>query len=111
MSRPRILYVHSRKASFVAIDRAILAERYEVEDYYQPGRLPHPLRLLAAIRRCDGVVGWFASSPPGSLTGGIVAAEEKKGHSACCRPFSGEKRYVPNGTKLSVNLLLKQVVA
>ena len=29
--RPRILYVHSRKASFVAIDREILAERYEVE--------------------------------------------------------------------------------
>ena len=40
----RILYVHSRKASFVAIDREILAERYEVEDYYQPGRWPHPLR-------------------------------------------------------------------
>ena len=28
--RARILYVHSRKASFVAIDRAILAERWEV---------------------------------------------------------------------------------
>ena len=43
----RILYVHSRKASFVAIDREILAERYEVEDYYQPGRWPHPLRLYS----------------------------------------------------------------
>lgn len=57
----RILYVHSRKASFVAIDRAILAERYEVEDYYQPGRWPHPLRLVAGVLRADLVFCWFAS--------------------------------------------------
>jgi len=36
----KLLYVHSRKASFVAIDREILAERFEVEDLYQPGRWP-----------------------------------------------------------------------
>jgi glycosyltransferase involved in cell wall biosynthesis len=59
--RPRILYVHSRKASFVAIDRAILAERWEVEDLYQPGRVPNPLKVAAAVRRADLVFGWFAS--------------------------------------------------
>ncbi len=61
MTRPRILYVHSRKASFVAIDRAILAERYEIEDWYQPGRVGNLLELVAAVRRCDAVFGWFAS--------------------------------------------------
>lgn len=59
--RPRILYVHSRKASFVAIDREILAERYEVEDLYQPGRMPDLRRLIPAVLRADLVFGWFAS--------------------------------------------------
>ncbi|MGI8945922.1 MAG: glycosyltransferase [Thermoleophilaceae bacterium] len=59
--RKRILYVHSRKASFVAIDREILAERWEVEDLYQPGRVPNPLRLVPAVLRTDLVFGWFAS--------------------------------------------------
>lgn len=59
--RPRILYVHSRKASFVAIDREILAERYEVEDLYQPGRVPDLRRLIPAVLRADLVFGWFAS--------------------------------------------------
>ena len=59
--RPRILYVHSRKASFVAIDREILAERYAVEDYYQPGRWPKPLQMLAGVWRADLVFCWFAS--------------------------------------------------
>jgi glycosyltransferase involved in cell wall biosynthesis len=57
----RILYVHSRKASFVAIDREILASRYEVEDWYQPGRLANPFELLPAVLRADLVFGWFAS--------------------------------------------------
>jgi glycosyltransferase involved in cell wall biosynthesis len=57
----RILYVHSRKASFVAIDRAILAERFEVEDLYQPGRVPNPLKVMRGVLRCDLVFGWFAS--------------------------------------------------
>jgi glycosyltransferase involved in cell wall biosynthesis len=61
VSRPRILYVHSRKASFVAIDREILAERYEIEDLYQPGRVPNLWHLIGALRRADGVFGWFAS--------------------------------------------------
>ena len=61
MSRPRVLYVHSRKASFVAIDRDLLAERYEVEDLYQPGRWPNPLKVVRGVLRADVVFGWFAS--------------------------------------------------
>jgi glycosyltransferase involved in cell wall biosynthesis len=61
VSRERILFVHSRKASFVAIDREILAERYEVEDLYQPGRWPNPLKVVRGVLRADLVFGWFAS--------------------------------------------------
>jgi glycosyltransferase involved in cell wall biosynthesis len=57
----RLLYVHSRKASFVAIDRAILAERFEVDDLYQPGRWPNPVKVLRGVLRADVVFGWFAS--------------------------------------------------
>ena len=57
----RLLYVHSRRASFVAIDRDILAERYEVEDLYQPGRVPNPVKVIGGVLRADVVFGWFAS--------------------------------------------------
>jgi glycosyltransferase involved in cell wall biosynthesis len=57
----RLLYVHSRKASFVAIDRDILAERFEIEDLYQPGRWPNPLTVIAGVLRAELVFGWFAS--------------------------------------------------
>jgi glycosyltransferase involved in cell wall biosynthesis len=57
----RLLYVHSRKASFVAIDREILAERFEIEDLYQPGRVPDVPKVVGAVRRADVVFGWFAS--------------------------------------------------
>ena len=57
----RILYVHSRKASFVQIDREILAERYALEDLYQPGRVPHPIQVIRGVLRADLVFGWFAS--------------------------------------------------
>jgi glycosyltransferase involved in cell wall biosynthesis len=61
VKRRRLLYVHSRKASFVAIDREILAERFEVEDLYQPGRLPNPIAVIGGVLRADVVFGWFAS--------------------------------------------------
>jgi glycosyltransferase involved in cell wall biosynthesis len=61
VSRTRVLFVHNSKASFVAIDRAILAERYEVEDLYQPGRWPNPVRVIGGVARADVVFGWFAS--------------------------------------------------
>jgi glycosyltransferase involved in cell wall biosynthesis len=57
----RLLYVHSRKASFIAVDREILAERYEVEDLYQPGRVPNVAKALRGVLRADVVFGWFAS--------------------------------------------------
>ena len=57
----RILYVHSRKASFVQIDRDFLAERHELRDWYQPGRFPNLLGLVPAVLRSDLVFGWFAS--------------------------------------------------
>jgi glycosyltransferase involved in cell wall biosynthesis len=57
----RLLFVHSRKASFIAIDRDILAERYEIEDLYQPGRWPNPVKVVRGVVRADVVFGWFAS--------------------------------------------------
>ena len=61
MSRKRVLYVHNSMASFVAIDRAILAEHYDVEDLHQPGRWPNPLKVIRGVLRADVVFGWFAS--------------------------------------------------
>jgi glycosyltransferase involved in cell wall biosynthesis len=61
VNRKRLLYVYNGKASFVMIDRAILAERYEVEDLYQPGRWPNPVALVRGVLRADVVIGWFAS--------------------------------------------------
>jgi glycosyltransferase involved in cell wall biosynthesis len=57
----RVLFVHSRRASFVEIDREILAERYEIEDLYQPGRVPDPVAVVGGVARADLVFGWFAS--------------------------------------------------
>jgi glycosyltransferase involved in cell wall biosynthesis len=57
----RVLFVHSGKASFVAIDREILAERYDIEDLYQPGRVPRPVAVVGGVMRADLVFGWFAS--------------------------------------------------
>ena len=53
--------MHSRKASFVAIDRDILAGRYEVEDLLQPGRWPNPVKVVRGVLRADVVFAWFAS--------------------------------------------------
>jgi glycosyltransferase involved in cell wall biosynthesis len=57
----KVLFVHSRKASFVAIDRELLAESYELRDWYQPGRVPNVFGLVPAVLRADLVFGWFAS--------------------------------------------------
>jgi glycosyltransferase involved in cell wall biosynthesis len=57
----RVLFVFSRRASFVEIDRGFLAERFAVEDLYQPGRVPNPFKVLAGVIRADLVFGWFAS--------------------------------------------------
>ena len=59
---PRVLYVHSRDTSFTRIDRAALAERFEVLEHFQPGRRPQPLKLIRKLRRAEVVFGWHASS-------------------------------------------------
>lgn len=63
MSSPaaRILFVYSRESSFVAIDRAVLAERWAVADWRQQGPLVNLPALIRAVCRCDLVFGWFAS--------------------------------------------------
>ena len=57
----RILYVHSRKASFVAIDRELLSEQHELTDLFQPGRWPNPVEVIRGVLATDLVFGWFAS--------------------------------------------------
>jgi len=57
----RVLYVHSRRNTFTDIDHSALAERFEVEDYYQPRLRVRPLELVRKLRRADVVFGWFAS--------------------------------------------------
>jgi len=57
----RVLFVYSRRNTFTRIDREALAERFEVEDYFQDGPLPRLGELVAKLRRCDVVFGWFAS--------------------------------------------------
>ena len=57
----RILFVYSRRASFVEIDLELLRERYEIREWAQPGRWANPLAVLREVRRADLVFGWFAS--------------------------------------------------
>jgi glycosyltransferase involved in cell wall biosynthesis len=57
----KILFAYSRKASFVALDRDILASQFELDDLYQPGRWPNPVQVLRGVLRADLVFGWFAS--------------------------------------------------
>ena len=57
----RILFVYSRRTSFVEIDLALLRERHDVREWAQPGRYANPLAVLREVRRADLVFGWFAS--------------------------------------------------
>ncbi|MGI9557714.1 MAG: glycosyltransferase, partial [Solirubrobacterales bacterium] len=57
----RVLYVYARRNTFTRIDRDALAERFELEEYFQPGPVPRLRELLPKIRRCDVVFGWQAS--------------------------------------------------
>jgi glycosyltransferase involved in cell wall biosynthesis len=62
-SHPRILFACPSDASFIRIDREVLAERWPVEVWRQPGRVTNLLRLLPMFFRADLVVGWWASWP------------------------------------------------
>ena len=57
----KVLYVYPRLSSFIELDRDALAERHEVLDYDQPGKVPRLLAIVRGLRRADVVVGWWAS--------------------------------------------------
>ena len=57
----RVLVVYSGLNTFTRLDRDALAERFEVEEYLQPGARPRLRELVPKLRRCDVVFGWFAS--------------------------------------------------
>jgi len=62
MTRPlRVLYVVPRRNTFTDIDRQVLAERYDLTEYYQPGLRPRVAELVRKLRDCDVVFAWFAS--------------------------------------------------
>ena len=63
MDRPRILFACPSDASFIRIDRELLTERWPLEEWRQPGRVTNLVRLTPLLRRCDLVVGWWASWP------------------------------------------------
>jgi glycosyltransferase involved in cell wall biosynthesis len=57
----RVFLAYSNFPRFVRIDRDLLAERHEVEEYGQPGVVPRPLDVVRKVRRADVLVVWFAS--------------------------------------------------
>jgi glycosyltransferase involved in cell wall biosynthesis len=57
----RVLLAYSNFPRFVRIDRDLLAERHEMEEYAQPGVVPRPLEVVRKVRRADVLVVWFAS--------------------------------------------------
>jgi glycosyltransferase involved in cell wall biosynthesis len=60
-ARKRLLFIKSRRASFIELDQQLLAERYDVAELYQPGRYGNPLTILKAVLKADVLVGWWAS--------------------------------------------------
>ena len=57
----RLLFVKSRRASFIELDQRLLSERFEVHEIYQPGHFTDPRRLLREVLAADVIVGWWAS--------------------------------------------------
>jgi glycosyltransferase involved in cell wall biosynthesis len=57
----RVLLAYSNFARFVRIDRDLLAERHDVEEYGQPGVAPRPAEVVRKVRRAEVLVVWFAS--------------------------------------------------
>jgi glycosyltransferase involved in cell wall biosynthesis len=60
-TRKRLLFIKSRRASFIELDQQLLTERYDVTAIYQPGHYANPLNTLRAVRGADVIVGWWAS--------------------------------------------------
>ena len=57
----RLLFVKSRRASFIELDQRLLAERYDVHELYQPGHFADPRTVLGEVLRAEVIVGWWAS--------------------------------------------------
>jgi glycosyltransferase involved in cell wall biosynthesis len=57
----RLLFVKSRRASFIELDQRLLAERFDVHELHQPGRFRNPIAVLREVLAADVVVGWWAS--------------------------------------------------
>jgi glycosyltransferase involved in cell wall biosynthesis len=57
----RLLFVKSRRASFIELDQQLLAERYDVHEIYQPGHFSDPRIVIREVVRADVIVGWWAS--------------------------------------------------
>ncbi len=57
----RLLFVKSRRASFIELDQRLLEERYEVHEIFQSGRLSDPRVVLREVLAADVIVGWWAS--------------------------------------------------
>ncbi|HEX3618463.1 MAG TPA: glycosyltransferase family 4 protein [Solirubrobacteraceae bacterium] len=57
----RLLFVKSRKASFIELDQQLLAERYDVHEIYQPGHFSDPRVIVRELLAADVIVGWWAS--------------------------------------------------
>jgi len=113
-----VLYIHSRRNTFIDIDREALSQRFEVVDYYQPGLRARPLELVAKLRRADVVFGWFASwhtfaalhlarllrVPSVLVVGGFDTAREPEiGYGA---QLGGPRRWVARRTIASATRLI-----
>ncbi|MDE3133804.1 MAG: glycosyltransferase family 4 protein [Acidobacteriota bacterium] len=57
----RLLFVKSRRASFIELDQRLLAERYDVHELYQPGHFSDPRVVIRELLKADVIVGWWAS--------------------------------------------------
>lgn len=57
----RLLFVKSRKASFIELDQRLLEQRYDVHEIYQPGHFTDPRVVVREVLAADVIVGWWAS--------------------------------------------------
>ena len=80
----RVLYVYSLRNTFTRIDREALAERYEVEEYFQPGarpRLRELRREAAPLRRRLRLVRLLAharGADAGAADAGALGADHRR---------------------------------
>ncbi len=57
----RVFFIHTGAESFTRIDRDLLAESFETEDFHAARKFPADfLRYWRGVRRCDAVFCWFA---------------------------------------------------